>query len=173
MFINRSRMPVRLAMGVFLALWALGMATSFAESESKQIEGSWIGRLTPDLAFSFPVLITFSPKGGVVASGLLYVPMTNFPNSGSTLATAGHGAWKKVGAHEFQINFVSLLQGAPDNATHKGVELGTDSFSLRVKLNKEGTELDGEFEDVVKNLDGEVVFTTTGTYHATRIRAEP
>jgi hypothetical protein len=171
MFINRSRIPVSLAMGVFLALWSLGMSTSLAESDSKQLEGSWMGTLTPtNLPFSFPVLITFIPKGGVVASGLLYVPMTNFP--GPTLGTAGHGEWKKVGHREFQINFVSLLQGAPDN-DNPGMELGTDNFSLRVELNDDGTELSGSFQDVVKRLDGSIVFTTPGTYHATRIRAEP
>jgi hypothetical protein len=170
MFINRSRMPVSLAMGVFLALWALGVATSLAESDSKQLEGSWMGTLTPtNLPFSFPVLITFIPKGGVVASGLLYVRDTSL---GNILGTAGHGEWKQVGAREFQINFVSLLQGAPDNE-NPGTALGTDNFSLRVELDKEGTALNGDFEDVVKNLGGEVVFTTTGTYHATRIRAEP
>ena len=47
------------------------------------------------------------------------------------------------------------------------------TFSLSVELDKEGTALNGRFEDVVKNLNGAVVFTTTGTYHATRIRAEP
>jgi hypothetical protein len=170
MFINRSRMPVRIAMWGFLGLLALGMPTSFAESDSKQIEGSWMGRLTPtNLPFSFPVLITFIPKGGVVASGLPYVRDTSF---GNILGTAGHGEWKSVGYLEFQINFVSLLQGAPDNE-NPGMELGTDNFSLSVELDKEGTALNGGFEDVVKNLEGEVVFTTTGTYHATRIRAEP
>jgi hypothetical protein len=171
MFINRSHTPVSLAMGVFLALWALGMTASLAESDSTQIEGSWMGRLTPDnLPFSFPVLITFIPKGGVVASGLPYVAVTNFP--GPTLATAGHGEWKEVGERQFQINFVSLLQGAPDNE-NPGMELGTDNFSLKAELNDEGTELSGSFQDVVKDLDGTVVFTTSGTYHATRIRAEP
>lgn len=170
MFINRSHTPVSLAIGVFLALWALGTTTSLAESDSKQIEGSWMGRLTPaNLPFSFPVLITFIPKGGVVASGLPYVRDTSF---GNILGTAGHGEWKYVGHLEFQINFVSLLQGAPDNE-NPGMELGTDNFSLRVELDMEGIALNGDFEDVVKNLDGEVVFTTTGTYHATRIRAEP
>jgi hypothetical protein len=170
MFVNRSPMSVRLAMWFFLALLALGMATSLAESDSKQIEGSWMGTLTPtDLPFSFPVLITFIPKGGVVASGLLYMPGTSL---GPILGTAGHGEWKSVGSREFQINFVSLLQGAPDNE-NPGMELGTDNFSLRAELNSEGTELSGSFQDVVKRLDGTVVFTTTGTYHATRIRAEP
>jgi hypothetical protein len=172
MFINRSRMPVRLAMWVFLALLALGMATSLAESDSKQIEGSWMGTLTPtNLPFPpFTDLITFIPKGGLVESHRLYVPEASF---GPTLATAGHGEWKKVGDREFQINFVSLLQGAPDNANAQGGELGTDNLSLRVELNGEGTELSGIFEDVVKDRDGNVVFTAIGTYKATRIRAEP
>ena len=170
MFINSSRMAVSFAMGVFLVLLTLGMTTSLAESDSKQIEGSWMGRLTPaNLVFSFPVLITFIPKGGIVASGLPYVRDTSL---GNILGTAGHGEWKYVGHLEFQINFMSLLQGAPDN-DNPGIESGTDNFSLRVELDKDGTALNGDFEDVVKNLDGEVVFTTTGTYHATRIRAEP
>ena len=55
MFINRSRMFVSLAMGVFLVLLTLGMTTSLAESDSKQIEGSWMGRLTPaNLIFLIP-----------------------------------------------------------------------------------------------------------------------
>jgi hypothetical protein len=172
MLINRSRMPVSLAMGVFLALLTMGMTTSLAESDSKQIEGSWMGTLTPtDPPFPpFTNLITFIPKGGVVESHRLYVPEAFF---GPTLATAGHGEWKKVGHREFQINLVSLLQGAPDNTTAKGVELGTDNFSLSAELNGEGTELSGSFQDVVKDLDGNEVFTATGTYHATRIRAEP
>jgi hypothetical protein len=172
MSINRSRMPVSLAMGVFLALWALGIATSLAESDSKQIEGSWMGTLTPtDPPFPpFTNLITFIPKGGVVESHRLYVPEAFL---GPTLATAGHGEWKKVGHREFQMNFMSLLQGASDNETAKGVELGTDSISLRVELNREGTELNGTFQDVVKDLNGNVIFTAIGTYHATRIRAEP
>jgi hypothetical protein len=44
---------------------------------------------------------------------------------------------------------------------------------LRVKLDREGTKLNGVFEDVVKDLDGKEIFTAIGTYHATRIRAEP
>jgi hypothetical protein len=53
------------------------------------------------------------------------------------------------------------------------VEVGTDTISLRVELNEAGTELHGFFQDDVKDLGGTVVFTTVGTYHATRIRAEP
>ena len=172
MFINRSRMPVSIALWGFLALLAWGMATSGAESHAAQIEGAWMGTLTPtNPPFSaFTNLITFIPKGGVIESHRLYVPETFF---GPVLATAGHGEWKRIGPREFQVNFLSLLQGAPDNANAKGVELGTDNLSLRVKLNSEGTELNGSFQDDVKDLDGNLIFTTIGTYKATRIRAEP
>jgi hypothetical protein len=172
MFINRSRMPVSLAMWGFLALLALGMATSLAASDSKRIEGSWIGTLTatdPPLG-AFTDLITFIPKGGVIETRRLYLPQTGF---GPVLTTPGHGEWKKVGHHEFQINFVFLVLGAPDNANAPGVELGIDHVSLRVELNNEGTELNGSFQVDLKDLDGNVVVTTIGTYKATRIRAEP
>jgi hypothetical protein len=173
---NRSPLLVSLAMGVFLAVWAWGMATSLAESDSKkiEIEGAWMGTLTPtNQPFPpFTNLITFIPKGGVVESHRLYVPQTIF--GVPLLATAGHGAWKKVGAREFQINFVSLLQGAPDpENANQGMELGIDNFSLSAKLNREGTELSGSFQNDVRDLDGTVVLTIIGTYNATRIRAEP
>jgi hypothetical protein len=114
--------------------------------------------------------MTLIPNGGVVTSIRLYLPETSF---GPILGTAGHGEWKEVGEREFQINFVSLVQGAPDNANAKGVELGTDNLSLRVTLNNEGTELNGFFQDAVIDLEGNVVFAGEGTYHATRIRAAP
>lgn len=172
MLISRSRMPVSIVLWGFLVLVVWGMATSRAESHAAQIEGAWMGTLTPtDPPFSaFTNLITFIPRGGVVESHRLYVPDTFF---GPVLATAGHGEWKRVSLREFQINFVSLLQGAPDNANAKGLELGTDNLSLRVKLNREGTELNGSFQDDVKDLDGNLIFTTIGTYEARRIRAEP
>jgi hypothetical protein len=113
--------------------------------------------------------VTLIPKGGVVESRRHYVPEAVF---GPILSTASHGAWQKVGHREFPIHLVSLVQGAPDNATAKGVELATDIISLRVELNEAGTELHGFFQDEVKDLEGTVVFTTVGTYHATRIRAE-
>jgi len=172
MFINPFRVPVSLAMWGFLALLAFSLAASRAEADAAQIEGSWMGTLTPTEPplGAFTNLITLIPKGGVVTSVRLYLPETFL---GPILGTAGHGEWKKVGQREYQINFVSLVQGAPDNANVKGMELGTDNFSLRVKLNGEGTELNGSFQDVVIDLDGNVVFTVTGTYHATRIRAQP
>jgi hypothetical protein len=172
MFINLSRAPLCLAMWVFLALLAVGAATSRAESDAAQIEGAWMGTLTttaPPLG-PFTHLITLIPNGGVVSSIRLYLPETPF---GPILGTAGHGEWKEVGQREFQINFVSLVQGAPDNANAKGVELGTDNLSLRVTLNRDGTELNGFFQDAVIDLEGNVVFAGEGTYHATRIRAAP
>ena len=76
MLINRSHMSVSLALWGFLALLAWGMATSRAESHAAQIEGSWMGTLTPtDPPFgAFTDLITFIPKGGIVESHRLYVP---------------------------------------------------------------------------------------------------
>jgi hypothetical protein len=171
MLIKRSCMHVSIALWGFLVLTA-GGTTSHAESRIAQIEGAWMGTLTPtDPPFSaFTNLITFIPGGGVVESHRLYVPETFL---GPVLATAGRGEWKRTGRREFQVNFLSLLQGAPDHATAKGAELGTDSLSLRVKLNSKGTELNGSFQDDVKDLDGNLIFTTIGTYQATRIRAEP
>src|SRR5205823_11129067 len=75
----------------------------------------------------------------------------------------------KTGAHEFQINFIFLLEGAPDNANARGAAIGTDNISIRVRVAQ--GELQGAFESNIKEPDGNVLFTATGPYTATPIHA--
>jgi hypothetical protein len=162
---------LKFAGSLLLALGGLGLALGFAGPDDK-IEGSWVGTVTatnPPLG-SFADLITFVDEGGVIESRRLYVPNTPL---GSLLETPGHGEWKKVGRREYQVNFIFLLQGAPDNPNARGLPLGTDNISIRVRRNDQGTQLSGTFRSDIKDPNGNVVFTITGTYSATRIEATP
>jgi len=168
---NRLRITLCMLALVFLSLSLFVVAPAFAEPDSPKIEGSWAGTVTatdPPLG-SFADLITLMPKGGVIESRRLYVPETPM---GPLLETPGHGEWKKTGDREFQINFVFLLQGAPDNPNARGAEIGTDNVSLKVQINEDGTTLNGSFKSDVKTPDGHILLTTIGTYTATRIQAE-
>jgi len=171
MLVNRLRITLSMLALVFLSLSLLMIAPAFAESDSPKIEGSWAGTVTaidPPLG-SFADLITFMPKGGVIESRRLYVPETPI---GPLLETPGHGEWEKISDREFQVNFVFLLQGAPDNPSARGIALGTDNISMKVEINEEGTVLNGSFKSDVKTPDGNILLTTIGTYTAMRIKAE-
>jgi hypothetical protein len=139
-----------------------------ADDDARKLEGSWLGTVTvanPPLG-SFNDLITFTENGEVVESRRLYVPESPF---GPMLETPGHGEWVKTGAHEFQINFIFLLEGAPDNASARGADIGTDNISIRVKVVQ--GQLQGSFESNIKDPNGNVIFTATGPYTATPIHA--
>jgi len=54
----------------------------------------------------------------------------------------------------------------------KGIAVGIDNISIRVKMSDEGTVLNGTFKSDIKTPDGVAFFTTIGTYTAKRIQAE-
>ena len=168
---NWLKSPLKCSVSLLLTLGLLSVALGFSGSDQRTIEGSWIGTVTavnPPLG-SFANLITFIPKGGVIESRRSYADTP----AGSLLETPGHGEWKKVGVKEYQVNYTFLLQGAPDNPKARGVALGTETISLRLRLNRQGTQLSGTFRSDAKDPNGNIVFTTTGTYSATRIEATP
>ena len=70
-------------------------------------------------------------------------------------------------------NRVSRLRLHQDHPTTPGVFFGTDNITLRLELNPAGTELNGSFESQVNDPAGNIVFTASGDYHATPIRAIP
>ena len=170
----------RLAFALILGTSVLGAMPVAAESEHEKAErdraarmrpaGSWAGTVTavnPPIG-QFANLLTLIPGGGVIESRRLYVRETPF---GALLETPGHGAWRRVGPNTLQINFLFLLQGAPDNPALAGNPFGTDNISIRAELDHSGKLLTGTFRSDVKDLGGNIIFTTTGTYSASRIEA--
>jgi len=65
-----------------------------------------------------------------------------------------------------------LQRGITGDSRTRRRGVGTDNISIRVKMSEEGTVLNGTFKSDVKTPDGNVFFTTIGTYTATRILAE-
>jgi hypothetical protein len=142
------------------------------ELNATQLVSSWAGTVkatNPPGLEPFTSLITFSPGGGVVESRRLYVPNSPF---GPLLETPGHGAWTRIAGRELEIQFLFLLQGAPNNPTTAGAALGTDNIRMRVRLSPSGDVLEGTFVSRIKDLSGAVVFTASGTYRAQRIVIE-
>ncbi len=165
-----TRFDLAVVAGLLITLLTVSGASAVGESNAAKLEGSWSGTVTainPPLG-SFANLITFIPGGGVIESRRLYVPETPF---GPLLETPGHGEWSKVGERTFQVNFMFLMQGAPDNPYSPGAPIGTDHISLQLSLNPSGTELTGTFESEIRDLAGNVIFAASGTYAATPILA--
>lgn len=164
------QLTVKIACLAILLSGALAVVLGFSSGNEKKLTGSWRATVTavnPPIG-SFAELITFEDKGTVIESRRLYVPQSPF---GSLLETGGHGAWERVGQREYQVNFIFLIQGAPDNAAFKGQPLGTDNISLRLTLSPDGNTLTGTFQSQAKDEAGNTVFVVNGTYAATRIEA--
>jgi len=142
-----------------------------AAAGDRGLVGSWNLTITatdPPLG-SFHGLITFVSDGTVVEARRLYIPETPF---GPILETPGHGAWERLGSREFAVFFRFLIQGAPDNAAARGVELGTDNVKWQPTLDRRTDTLSGPFESKVKDTAGNVIFTARGTVTGTRIAVE-
>ncbi len=147
-----------------------------------QLEGSWIAdvdifdppNLPPPIA-PLKELFTFTSGGGVVETRRLYVPLPTPPDGpGPILETPGHGAWVKMGDHNFAITAVWLFQGAPDNPLTNGL-LGTEKIRWNATLDHDqaGDELSGEGQAEVRDMNGNIVSTARARLHARRIQAEP
>jgi hypothetical protein len=169
---NARRICSVWAIGFGLAALLTTWQRASADAGEKRLEGAWAGTVTavnPPLG-SFDDLISFFPGGNVIESRRLYVADSPI---GSLVETPAHGEWVRVARRQYQINTVFLLQGGPDNPAAKGTPLGTDNVNLRLELSEDGTSLTGMFKSDVKDVSGNILFTTTGTYVATRIRAKP
>lgn len=153
-------------------LFFLGLSfTTQANQGGQSLEGSWSVTITatnPPLP-NFVSLMTFMPNGGMLESRRLYVPghLTPF---GSLLETPGHGEWVRKAESEFESSFVFLLQGAPDNPSLAGQDIGTDNIRLHFRLEPSNEELKGTFTSGIIDKDGNVLFTATGTISGKRIR---
>ena len=169
------RRPLLAVMVLIVAVVVLGWATRVSSDSPNpaSLSGSWVGTVTAEIPEGLPPftsLITFSPGGGVVESRRLYVPVSPL---GPILETTGHGEWVKNGDGEFTVQFMFLIQGAPDNELNQGVPVATDHVRLDLELSDDRDELNGTFVSVVKDLSGNDIFIASGTYVATPIKVDP
>ena len=169
-----SRILFFVTVGLLVLFSTMGadIQTAFGQLNASHLEGSWKGTLTTSVPGLEPLtsLITFVPGGGVIESRQLYVPTSPL---GSFLETPGHGKWVRTGNGKFEVDFVFLLQGSPNNTDANGISLGSNDVRLQLSLNKPGDELTGTFVSTVKDTADNVILTAEGDYQAKPIGTQP
>jgi hypothetical protein len=153
---------------------ALGMNPGAVAADQDTLQGSWtmtVVATSPPGLPSLTSLITFTHGGEAIESRRGYLPFSPF---GPILETAGHGVWARTRRGEFAATFTFLVQAAPNNPVFvAGESLGTDKVRLRVRVDRSGDTLSGDFASEARDASGNVVFTASGTVTGTRLPLEP
>ena len=161
-----------LAAGVILAL--LGSSTSAyaqgatessgeeglasARAENSGPEGSWLYTVTIP-GFTFQGIETYSAGGGYVeADQLSYSP--------TSVASAGHGAWKSTGQRTFLLTYVNLTF----DAFAAGDPTGTLKVRQTTLLDKTGNSYSGSGDYTYYDRNGNPIPTISGTFTITAKR---
>lgn len=150
----------------------MGAQTALEHDKTPELSGSWKATVTatnPSGLEPITSLITFIPGGAVIETRRLYISTSPL---GPLLETQGHGQWVHTKNSEFQVSFIFLLQGAPNNVSENGNVLGTDNIRLWLSLNQSSDQLTGTFVSNIKDITDNVIFTASGNYHATLISAQ-
>jgi hypothetical protein len=148
------------------ALAALGSPTaaSAKNTDSGQgPEGSWLFTVTATSSSGLPSPIigieTYAAGGGYTETDQLsFMP--------SSLATPGHGSWKRTGERAFLLTYLTL------NYDTKGTFQGTSKIRQIATLNEAGNTYSGSGNFDVYDVHGNVVLSGTFTIQATRIQVE-
>lgn len=165
-----------LAVAAATAVVTLGLAAidAFGDSstDATRLVGSWSGTAT---ATSVPLpplkdLITFTTDGSVIEAHRAYLKESPL---GPVLATPGHGSWARSGANEYAATLAIIYEGAPDNPTHAGTVLATETVRFKLRVASDNTTLTGRLIDEISDLDGNVIFSGPGTFEASRIAVRP
>jgi len=149
---------------IFFLLVALApMVYAQAGPSDQSLKGAWnvtidFGGLIPTC--SAPAINT--RDGGVVA------------NACALNESPGYGQWVRTGSHQFAVTFVGLeydLDGAMTGTP--GANNGTYKVRARVHLSDSSNEFNGPFTTEIFDLNGNVIFTVSGTVTGKRILVEP
>ena len=148
------------------ALTALGQPmAAFADSTGADQgpEGSWLYTVTATSSSGLPSpvlgLETYAAGGGYTETDQLsFMP--------SSLATPGHGSWKRTGERTFLLTYLTL------NHDTNGTFQGTSKIRQVATLNQTGTAYSGSGNFDVYDVHGNVILSGTFSIRATRIRVE-
>jgi hypothetical protein len=126
-------------------------------------EGSWLFTVTATSASGLPSpvlgLETYAAGGGYTETDQLsFMP--------STLATPGHGSWKRTGERTFLLTYLTLNHDA------QGTFQGTSKIRQVATLNEAGNAYKGSGNFDVYDVHENVILSGTFTIQATRIRVE-
>ncbi|CAN5693479.1 hypothetical protein BH23PSE2_BH23PSE2_02480 [soil metagenome] len=165
MILKRMLLAVSLAATlpfVAASTGSLGTAGQVLPAQSALgLSGSWYATISPDGPPPFRGLITADGQGGVVASAQGDILL----NAGS-LATAGHGAWKRIGPRRYLVTFRQVFYDS-DGGYDGGSLIRND-----VELSRDGQEFHGSVQFEWYDPNDDLVFTGVSPVHATRIHAE-
>jgi hypothetical protein len=140
------------AAGAALAMTAAGRALAHDEGASG-LTGSWLVSTPGGIANG--TLVTFIP-GGFIRAG------TTLP-----METPGHGAWKQVGDHEYDITYVTI------QFDKDGTFIGHRKSWLHATVDPSGTSFSAIFRGVTIDRDGVETPRTSGQNSGVRMVAEP
>ena len=154
------------ALSALGALTALGTPiAAFAKNTDagQGPEGSWLFTVTATSSSGLPSPIigfeTYAAGGGYTETDQLsFMP--------SSLATPGHGAWKRTGDRTFLLTYLTL------NHDTKGTFQGTSKIRQIATLNEAGNAYSGSGNFDVYDVHGKVILFGTFSVRATRILVE-
>jgi hypothetical protein len=130
--------------------------------QRKALAGTWVVNVNQP---GFPPsqrLFTFNSDGGLVTNDDLQVgPM------GVEHFTIAQGNWTRTGNRRFAATIVGQRYNL------QGSLLGTFKVRMNLELNEKSSEWSGRFRIEIILPNGNVIFTSEGTFEATRIEVEP
>ena len=147
-----------------LSIALLGSSTAaFADQNdsSSGPEGSWLYSVTIRDLGSFQGVETYSVGGG-------YSEADQLSFSPSSVASAGHGAWKSMGRGKFLLTYLNLTF----DKFSTGVPTGTSKVRQTATIDKTGNSYSGSGDFNYFDTGGNLVFGGTFTITATRILVE-
>ncbi|GAC1375412.1 MAG: hypothetical protein NVSMB44_43940 [Ktedonobacteraceae bacterium] len=151
------------ALGALAALGSPKAAFAKNTDEGQGPEGSWLFTVTATSSSGLPSPIfgleTYAAGGGYVETDQLsFMP--------SSLATPGHGSWKRTGERTFLLTYLTL------NYDTKGTPQGTSKIRQVATLKENENAYSGSGNFDVYDVHGKVIFSGTFTIQATRIHVE-
>jgi hypothetical protein len=139
------------------------------EDDKNTLEGTWRATESFSDGGVFKVLFTFSAGKNANNGTVVHTDELFFVPSPSCLSA--QGVWKRTGERQFiatDEGFCFDSSGQPPTFE----PFGKIQFKSAIKLNNQGTEFSGKLHVEAFDVDGNLVFTTDGDLHATRMRAE-
>ena len=125
-----------------------------AIADANSIVGSWEVEVFPNPPGtpSFKNLVMSTPEGGNINSD---------PRFGT-----GIGVWRRVGGRTFSTKFLTLVPpGDPEFAANSTV-----AVSATLTLAHKGDEMNGPFETIITDPQGNIIASFDGTVKLTRIK---
>jgi hypothetical protein len=155
-FIVLAALLVILLGGVSLAYASNGRENSDA-GVAPEIEGTWLAFISnPSMPEPFPSLMTYARGGALIVTDSSGPPATG---------NVYQGTWTKTGPHQYTFTFMGLMYD------ETGALAGYFKTHETVTVEPGGNVYNGVSEGVFYDVDMKVLFTVSGTSHATRVPA--